>query len=834
VKKGNEDQLSKKEIEFFGNQLSDFLELRKKIKPKQAAFKIICIYLIFGVLWISLSDMVLEFLIKDIDTFKKVEVYKGWAYVIITGIIFYYVISRRMVLFRIAINKMFEGYEELTAAHEELVALEEELSHNFDELEKHRDALMVSNQRYSLAVEGCNDGIWDWDLLNNVYFFSLKWKEAFGYREDELGDTFEAWKQLLHPEDKQRSVDTIYTYLESKKGIYENTYRIRTKSGTYRWILSRGKGIWDSEGNAIRLSGSHTDITEYIELQESLRKEKELSEKIIKNAQMGIIVVNNEGKITKFNPFAEIISGYKEKEVLGKNVFKVFLSESKIEPIRKLFDRVILGESFGSVEIDVICKDKRDATILINYSLLHDNIGNTQGLLATGIDITDRINLEKKLHSLAYHDIVTQLPNRTMLEEEVNKLIIKAKSAKTKLAFIYIDLDNFKHINDNFGHSAGDKLLVHIANKLSHHITYPDLVARLGGDEFAIVLNIKDTNEAIQKVNDILKHLKTPWEQDHQSFFISASMGVAIYPDHGENISALMQNADTAMFNIKDRGKAGYSIFVPEMREKAFRYVELSNQLRAAIENEEFLLYYQPQIDLKTNKIVGVEALIRWIHPDEGFISPREFIPFAEETGYINQIGEWVLRTAFKQKKAWEEKGYDDIKMAVNISSKTLASDEVTSQILNILNEYDVNHSSVELEITETAIMGDLERVISTLQIFKESNITIALDDFGTGYSSLTYLKKLPIDILKADREFIKNIADENDEAYILNKTIELAHNLGLKVVAEGVETKGQLAYLRKNNCDIAQGYYFSKPVPASEIETLLKNNREFEGVVIE
>jgi diguanylate cyclase (GGDEF)-like protein len=346
------------------------------------------------------------------------------------------------------------------------------------------------------------------------------------------------------------------------------------------------------------------------------------------------------------------------------------------------------------------------------------------------------MNLQYRLHSLAYYDSLTQLPNQIMLEEEVNKQIKQAQEKNQKIAFIYLDIDNLKYINDTMGHSSGDKLIIHIANILSYQIKPPNIISRLNGDEFAIVLvNVQDVNDIILEINSVFEYLRRPWILDNQQFYISASMGVAIYPEHGTDLTTLRQNADTAMFHIKENGKDGFSIFTSDMREKTWNYIQMSNQLRTAIQNEEFLLYYQPQIDLNTSKIIGVEALIRWIHPEKGFIPPMEFIPFAEETAYIGKIGEWVFKTACKQKIKWEEEGYSHIKMSVNLSSKALGQEDLVPSIKHILEECNLNCCDIELEITETAAMDDLEKAIEVLKQLKQLGITIALDDFGTGYS---------------------------------------------------------------------------------------------------
>jgi len=698
--------VKKKSIEFdekiscLQNQFDNFSDLKKTIHPESEALKIAGLYFLIGVLWILLSDRILGILITDTDMIKEFQLYKGWVYVGITGLIFYRIIKRRISLYSEAIHRAFKSYEELNALHEELIATDEEMLQQYDEIGKHRDALMVSNQRYSLVVEGANDGLWDWDLINETYFFSLKHKGVFGYAPEELENTFEAWKSLFHPEDLKEALEKVAAYLENpKEGIYENIYRIRCKNGEYRWILSRGKAVWE-DGKAIRIAGSHTDITE-------------------------------------------------------------------------------------------------------------------------------QQNLQNKLHTMAYYDTLTGLYNKEMLKEEMEKLLREAEIEKKKMALIYLDIDNFKHINDILGHEIGDKMITYIANILSHQVKAPNLVARLGGDEFAVVLGeIKTIEDVLQEIEKFSSYLRRPWNLNKQEFFISTSIGVALYPDHGKTLATLMQNADTAMFHIKENGRDGVGIYAPYMTEKTLDYIQMSSQLRYGIHNEEFTVYYQPQIDLKTNEVIGTEALIRWLHPKKGFIPPNDFIPFAETTGYITEIEKWVFKTVVEQKVKWQKEGYDNFKVSVNLSSKMLTHPQLLAYIKKILDEYNISGDHIEMEVTETAIIDNLEKATDVLKQLKELNITIALDDFGTGYSSLTYLQKLPIDILKIDRDFIKNIQDINDEAHILKLVIDLAHSLGLKVVAEGVETEAQLDYLRKNHCDIVQGYYFSKPLPEADIKTFLENRK--------
>ncbi|MDF2568295.1 MAG: gmr, partial [Oscillospiraceae bacterium] len=729
--------------------------------------------------------------------------------------------------FKKATSIIFEGYKEMTTSYQELMIMEEELSWQYEELEKSRNALEKSDQRYQLAVEGANDGIWDWDIQADTYFFSIKLKEVFGYEDGELENTFETWQRLLHPDDYGRTMKQLGQYMGRKEGIYENTYRLRCKEGEYRWILSRGKGVWDAEGTPIRIAGSHTDITEQIELQEILRSEKELSESIIREAPMLIVILDTDANITQFNPFSESLSGYKEQEVLGKNFVDLMIPYGYKDRAKNLFKQIIDQKHLRNNEIDILTKDGRIVTILWNNNLLHDENGNIQGITAIGADISERINMERRLHTMAYHDSLTRLPNRTLLTEVAETQILYAEQSNKKFAFVYIDIDNFKNINDTMGHAVGDKLIVYIGNILSKNIFAPNIVARLGGDEFAVLLvDVETEQDIIDEADRILKYFKKPWVLNGTEFFISVSIGIAIYPEHGKNLLTLMQNADTAMFRVKEIGKDGFCIFTTEMREKMWKHTQMTNQLISAIQNEEFLLYYQPLVDLKSEEIIGVEALIRWIHPEKGFVPPMEFITFAENTGHIGPIGDWVLKTAFMQKNIWNERGCLPVKMSVNLSGKSLLQKGLVEKIRDMLQEYHLEGRQVELEVTETAIMTDMKRAIEVLNQLKELGVTIALDDFGTGYSSLTYLQKLPIDILKVDRQFIKSIKQEDEELFIFQSIIQLAHNLGLKVVVEGIETKEQKAFVIKNGCDIGQGYYFSRPVPESEMEMILQKRQ--------
>jgi diguanylate cyclase (GGDEF)-like protein/PAS domain S-box-containing protein len=674
------------------DKLFDYLKYDYDIKPAKEALRITLIYGIVGVLWIIGSDEVLSEVVKDVNTFKTLAMFKGWLYVLITMIIVYSLVFSKLTLFKRALEKIHDNYESMSSANEELVALQEDLKEQFIESEKHRNALITSEQRYELAVEGADCGIWDWDVEMDQWYFSPKCKKYLGFEDHELKNDIKDWIKLLHSDSREKALNRINDYVISGDTAYESTFRMRCKDDSYKWMLSKGKSIRNSNGKVIRVAGSFADITDFVEMNE-------------------------------------------------------------------------------------------------------------------------------KLNLMAYYDMLTELPNRFLLEANLENLIKEASENKKRFALVYMDVDNFKNINDTMGHLCGDKLLKDVSTILKERIKQPNIIARLGGDEFAIVfVDIEDKKQVASMVKDLIQYLRKPWVIEGQEFFISFSAGIALYPGHGETLSILMKNADMAMYYVKKNMKDDYCFYNSEMEELNLNQVKLVNDLRRAIDNEQFILYYQPIINLYDSQVNGVEALIRWYHPEKGIIPPIDFIPLAEEAGLIYDIEKWVLKTALIQKKQWEEKGYHNIKMSINISGKAVVNGGFIDYIKNLTQEITLNYGEVQFEVTETAFMEDLDLAINNLKQIKKSGIKIALDDFGTGYSSLTYLKKLPIDVVKLDRGFIKTTTNIEEEP-IIHYVIKLINRLELKLVAEGVETIKQLNFLKKNNCDYAQGYLFSRPVESKEVE---------------
>ncbi|MDP4181750.1 MAG: EAL domain-containing protein [Bacillota bacterium] len=430
----------------------------------------------------------------------------------------------------------------------------------------------------------------------------------------------------------------------------------------------------------------------------------------------------------------------------------------------------------------------------------------------------------KEIEKLAYYDSLTNLPNRAYILNKIEE-ILKTANDKIKFTLLFLDLDNFKTINDILGHSYGDQLLNSIGSKLRNCIGENNIIARLGGDEFLILLyNTDDKTKIIETATQITDIFSGQWYLGNKDFCITASIGVVVYPKDGPDTQTLYKNADTAMYQVKEKGKNGFEFFSPEMNEKVIKRLELENELRKAIKNEEFIVFYQPQVDIRNMQIRGFEALVRWKHPTDGIIVPDKFIPFAEESGLIFAIDEFVMRTAFKQFKKWLEADIGPVTLSVNLTCKQFQHDNFIDVLKQIINESGIEAQRIELEITERIVMNDFEVSIKILNELRNIGVRISLDDFGTGYSSLNYLKRLPIDTVKIDKSFINEITEDSKEEAIAEAIIALAHKMNLSVIAEGIETEKQLEFILGQNCDSAQGYYFSKPLPAHEVEGLLSS----------
>lgn len=811
-----------KTIDEGGSLSHHFDELRKSIVPWRESLRVILIYIIIGAAWILFSDRLLSILFADPQTYQSMQTIKGWVYVLLSGSVFYFMIRNRLQLFKAATDRIYQGYLELDESHYQLSKVETELRERIEQLEYYQKALKDSQLQYDLSVAGANDGIWTWDLITGAYKTSTLIKPEFGYTELEQADTdtMEKWRTFVHPEDLVFGVKVIESYIENGEGIYENIFRIRAKDGNYRWILSRGKAVRNEDGKAESFAGSHTDITQQLQLQENLKLEQGLVESITKEAPISIIVCDKNGLITKFNQYSESVFGYTQVELIGENVFDFLGDDVQKTELVEILPALMKGEPLANAELKVIAKDGSEKTLLFSNTYVWKD-GYIESLVFIGVDITERKTMEDKLEVLAYKDRLTDLPNMAKFREELS-YVLRSDNNK-QFAVIYIDIDDFKLVNDTMGHHAGDLLINLFANELLSFAKPEDRVYRSGGDEFVLTLRSFSNDEELRvRLSELMDVIRRPWIYNDHKFLISSSIGVAVYPDHGDTLETLMQNADTALSYAKTEGKSRYLIYNDYMKDKTWSFIQLTSDLRMALERNEFFLVYQPQYNLVDGSLIGFEALIRWIHPQKGLVYPLDFIPFAEETGLIDKIEDWVLETAFRQSSEWRSGGFGDIKISINISANTLGKSLWTNKVGQHLSEWK-DYSGVIFEITETAVIGDMEDSIKALETLHDMGIHIALDDFGTGYSSLTYLQMLPIDIIKLDKSFVWSLDVDDNKSFIVKTVIDLAHRLGIKVVAEGVETEKQLIFLKDSGCDLAQGYYFSKPLNAFSVDALLK-----------
>lgn len=501
-----------------------------------------------------------------------------------------------------------------------------------------------------------------------------------------------------------------------------------------------------------------------------------------------------------------------------KQVIKLSIANEGLQ--KEIAERKSVEEALGRAHNELELQVKERTAKLLELNVLLQE------------EVAERKKNEKRIFTLAYYDGLTSLPNRTLFEERLKQTLLINERQKMRAAVLFIDVDNFKRVNDTLGHSVGDKLLINIAKRLSGSMrksdpisrqNEDDLYARRGGDEFTVMLaSIKEFEDAAKVAKRILNALSEPVTVDDHEIFVTVSIGISIYPNDGNDVDTLLKNADTAMYHAKETGKNNYQYYRQSMNAAALKMLTMEGDLRKAVERGELLLHYQPQVDAVTRKIIGMEALIRWQHPENGMISPLEFIPVAEQTGLIIPISDWVMETACKQNRIWQEEGMPNMTVSVNLTSHQFQQKNFIDVITEILEKSGMNPQSLMLEITESTIMENTEISAINLHELAKLGMRLIIDDFGTGYSSLSYLKRFPIHAIKIDRSFVKEINTDPDSAAIAHAIISMAHSLKMKVVAEGVETENQLAFLCEQGCDEIQGYLFSRPLPAGDISKLL------------
>jgi len=574
---------------------------------------------------------------------------------------------------------------------------------------------------------------------------------------------------------------------------------------------------------------------------------------VLKIMSEGLIIANHEGMIKNINIGALELLGYEKSTIIDKPLSFLFSETIELSKLTKC----------SSCEIEIVQSNNNKLPILLSSSILKDEWGDSLGIVCIFQDISEiklvqqklkksyaeleikveertselsssneeleceissRIDMENKIKKLAYYDFLTGLPNRMLFIDRLNQGILNAVRNKSFLGVLFLDLDSFKRINDTMGHSKGDELLKMVSKRLTNIIRESDTVCRVGGDEFLILIqNLQNDQDIRQVAEKILKDFKKSFKLDNTDLYITTSIGGAIYPIDGSDVETLIKNADIAMYKAKEKGRNKFQLCTEIIKENLVEEMRLTNRLYGAIERNELQLYYQPQVSLLTGEIIGVEALIRWYSAELGMVNPINFIHIAEKTGLILPIGEWVIKSACRQNKIWQETGILNVPIAVNISVNQFQNRKIIEDIIVILKETGLDPKNLEIEITENIIMKETEYIIESLKQLKQLGVKIAIDDFGTEYSSLNYIKQLPVDKIKIDISFVRGININHKDEAIIKVIIALAKNLELKVIAEGAETKEQIEFLRKEGCDEIQGYYYHKPMQAKQIEELMK-----------
>jgi diguanylate cyclase (GGDEF)-like protein/PAS domain S-box-containing protein len=578
------------------------------------------------------------------------------------------------------------------------------------------------------------------------------------------------------------------------------------------------------EGKAARVMMAY-DMTESRKAENALRESEQKFRELFNNANDAIFLypLSEEavpGKFLEVNDIACQKLGYSRAELLNMTPLDIVAAED-LNEMPKIYKKSIRQEHITYEKIHVTKTGVKIPVEVNSHTFLRNG---QKAVLSIARDVTDRKRAEETIRRQAYYDVLTNLPNRTLFKDRLEQAMSHAHRNKQSLGVIILDLDRFKNINETLGHILGDRLLVAVAERLIGSMQEGETIARFGGDEFTILLpQVNQVDEATQHAQKILEILAEPFRINDHELHLTTSMGVAFYPDDGENAEILLKNAETAMYRAKEQGRNNFQLYASVMNVSAFKQLLMENSLRRALEKEEFVVHYQPQIDLVSRQMVGVEALVRWQHPDLGLVFPTEFIGLAEDTGLIVPIGEWMIKKVCQQNKKWQDLGLPKVCISVNLSARQFQQRNLVTSISKVLSETGLDPQYVGFEITETIAMKNADFTISALNELQKMKIHLSLDDFGTGYSSLSYLKRFPLETLKIDRSFVRDIATDPNDAAIVTAVIALAHSLKLSVVAEGVETEGQLAFLKSHQCDQVQGYYFSHPLSEEQFFRMLK-----------
>ena len=725
-------------------------------------------------------------------------------------------------------ERVMQRTSELSVANEELTV---EIDHRQRAQESYRQEIIAredveidlrrSDERMRMAVEAARIGFWDWDVIRDKQVWSDICKELLGLRPESIAN-LQVLMNSIHRDDRKMMDDEINAAIREKRD-YSLEFRVVWPDGSVHWQAAKGRAFYDETGHTTRMAGISMDIDERKHAEERLY----LQVAALEAAANAIVITDFHGTIVWVNHAFTTMTGYSKEEALGKNPRLLKSGKQPESYYSNLWSTILSGQVWRGELVN----KRKDGTIYteeMTITPVTRHVGNPANgyFVAIKQDITERKNAEKQVQYHSYYDALTGLPNRTLLQDRLSNALARARRQKDKVALLFLDLDRFKFFNDSLGHSVGDLLLQEVAERLKRWAREQDTVARLGGDEFLIMLtHVKDVADAAVAAGRLMKAMTAEFVVRGHSLSIGSSVGISIFPEHGADSETLIKNADAAMYTAKESGRNNFRFFTSDMNAQAMERLTLENGLQRALEKKELFLMYQPQMNIATGKIIGLEALLRWQHPKLGLVPPDKFIRIAENCGLIVPIGECVLRTACSQARKWQEEGLPALSVAVNVSAIQFRQEDFCETIRRVLKETRLAPEYLELELTESLLLANADVMLSVVEELKAMGLTLAIDDFGTGYSSFSYLKRYRVSKLKIDRVFIRDVAVNPDDAAITAAIISMAKSLRLKVIAEGVETEAQMTFLRAHQCDEIQGYYFSKPLTVDNVADKLRGD---------
>lgn len=704
---------------------------------------------------------------------------------------------------------------ELRYAHNDL---EMRVTQRTLELDAASHALSKSEARLAMALEASELGMWDWNLVSDEVHHS-RLMEIFGLEPGSVTAMLRDLKPRLHPEDLPLLRRSLVEHMKGLSDGYQIEYRVLHADGHWLWIEDRGRAVErDEEGRVTRMLGTRRDITAW----KSRDEEQRLAGLVFEAASEGIVILDPDYKVLAVNQAYSAVTGYSAAEVHGQSVARMINSRDtrrQYELVRQELE--LHGKWQG--ELVETRKNGELYPQWLQLNVVRDNRGRVSHIVGFFADLTARREAEERLRYLSHYDELTGLANRTLFKDRLHEASQRARQDEGSLALLHIDLDRFKMLNDSLGHEVADQLLRQMSRRLTQSMPEADTLARLSGDEFAVILdNYGSLSNLARMASRLLAKLRTPMTVGGQELVVSASIGISLLPDNAREMSALISQANMAMQHAKHLGGNTFQFFTDNLQACTLERLQLENQLRKGIELGQLEVFYQPKLNVAEDRLNSAEALVRWRHPELGLVPPGDFIGLAEETGLIANIGEFVLRQACRHAREWQLMGLADMRVSVNLSVHQLRQGNLTALVRQVLDETGLAPRFLELELTESQLLDNVENVIATFQQLRDMGVKLAIDDFGTGYSSLSYLKRFPVDYVKIDQSFIRDLSANGEDAAITRAIIAMAHSLELKVVAEGVETQAQMNFLKAQQCDEIQGFLISRPLAVEHFVKLL------------